>query len=199
MGKKRGKFFTKLYENKGYIIFLVLQLILLYLFGFSYYTRIRPDVFVQETIVVEDKDYYSTRRGSTKVCLLYYEGRQYRYYKSSLYTAWEFYEEIEIGDTLEVTYTRYPNPLGIYQRRLVDVRHGDVVYRDLQDHLDRKGDDLPDVIIGFAILEGLLLLFFVAYLLFVRNLIGTIRRSMRRRRKRLKKKQQAQNNNQSVS
>lgn len=103
------------------VLFIVLLIVI-----FS--TRIEKiDNGTRMNIYVEDKEYVSGLSGTFRIeprCYFYSNGDRYQIAKNVLRTAKEQYNEINIGDTIEVTYVEKSNIFGEY-RYVIDAKKSD--------------------------------------------------------------------------
>ena len=81
----------------------------------------------RENICVEDKEYISGTGGTIRIepkSFFYYGGNRYQLADNMLYTARAQYDEIQIGDTIEVIYVAKSDFAGEY-RFVIDAKKSD--------------------------------------------------------------------------
>ena len=111
-----------------------------------------------DVILVEDTEYYHSRDSS---CIIYSAGSKYVFPNLGIFTKYssrEFYETIEAGDSLSITYT------GKTHHTIVDARDDQEVYLDIESYnLDKKKARV-----------GVLVIFLILEIIFLSILVGNI-------------------------
>lgn len=148
-----------------FIRFALIQLLIIILFVLPLYSNksINARDCTTLQIVVEDKEleYVQHRRYSSHTFKIFSGSVWYEFPSEGIwgeYTPREMYEKINIGDTLEISYTKAQRFDGEYNY-VVDARNDSDTYLDFDSFNSRRQTSTTTMIIMFAVFEVFVILF----------------------------------------